>query len=311
MSATPWAWRRLAALAFLVVLGTVACSSEEPPRDVGLVIQMAEGGDVGAQVALGQVYEMGLGVAPDYERAIHWYRRASDAGDMFAPFFLAELHHRGIGVPKDEERAAEWYRIAALRGNAAAQANLAFLYERGIGVSRDYKEATLWYERAAAGWAARVEYPLEAGFATGEERVRIVEPPVPDAEAAPASAPGDVTVALVEPAAGPAQPAAREAAAPEAAAPEAAAPEAAAREALRVHLASFRKEANAKAEWQRLTELLPDILGGLAPNYVAVDLGDMGTFVRLLAGPLADRTAANRLCARLHAEDQYCRLLGS
>ncbi|MEE9301495.1 MAG: SPOR domain-containing protein [Alphaproteobacteria bacterium] len=308
MSATPWVWRRLVALAVLVVLGAGACSSEEPPRDVALVIQMAEGGDVGAQVALGQVYEMGLGVAPDYERAIHWYRRASDAGDMFAPFFLAELHHRGIGVPKNEERAARWYRIAALRGNAAAQANLAFLYERGIGVSRDYKEATLWYERAAAGWAARVEYPLEAGFATGEERVRIVEPPELGAQAALAQP------AAGEPAAG--EPAARETAAPETVLPETATretalPEIAARQAVRVHLASFRKEANAKTEWRRLNGLVPEILGGLTPRYVAVDLGDMGTFVRLLAGPLADLEAAKRLCARLHAEDQYCRLLGS
>ena len=63
----------------------------------------------------------------------------------------------------------------------------------------------------------------------------------------------------------------------------------------------------------RLEPGVPDDLAGLVAlcaegfELARTDLGgDMGIWIRLLAGPLADMRAAHSLCAALQARDVYC-----
>jgi RHS repeat-associated protein len=63
---------------------------------------------------------------------------------------LGELTERGLGVPADPARAARWYRKAAYAGFASAQAHLGRLYRDGVGEARDPQEAARWFELAAA-----------------------------------------------------------------------------------------------------------------------------------------------------------------
>ncbi len=77
---------------------------------------LAELGDLEAQVIVGEVYERGLGVAPDYAEAARWYRRAAEKGDRRAQVNLGYLYERGLGVEADPKEALEWYRRAAGRG---------------------------------------------------------------------------------------------------------------------------------------------------------------------------------------------------
>lgn len=77
---------------------------------------LAEQGNLEAQVIVGEIYERGLGVTPDYAAAASWYRRAAEAGDRRAQVNLGYLYERGLGVAADPKAALEWYRRAAGRG---------------------------------------------------------------------------------------------------------------------------------------------------------------------------------------------------
>ncbi len=73
----------------------------------------AEAGDAKAQTMVGEIYERGLGTAPDYSQAATWYRRAADQGYAAAQVNLGALYEKGLGVEKDQARAAELYRLAS------------------------------------------------------------------------------------------------------------------------------------------------------------------------------------------------------
>ncbi len=75
-------------------------------------MQAAEGGDVEAQTNVGEIYERGLGVAPDHVAAAHWYQKAADKGYGRALFNLGTLYEQGLGVPKDTFKALNLYRQA-------------------------------------------------------------------------------------------------------------------------------------------------------------------------------------------------------
>jgi hypothetical protein len=74
---------------------------------------LAEQGDVAALTAVGEIYEKGLGVAPDLQAAAQWYRRAADKGDRRAQMNLGAMYEQGRGVPKDPAAAVQWYRRAS------------------------------------------------------------------------------------------------------------------------------------------------------------------------------------------------------
>lgn len=80
----------------------------------------AEQGNVEAREIVGEIYERGLGVAPDFEAAARWYRLAAEAGSRRAQVNLGHLYERGLGVAKDPDAALEWYARAAGKGALVA-----------------------------------------------------------------------------------------------------------------------------------------------------------------------------------------------
>ncbi|MSO72801.1 MAG: hypothetical protein EXQ84_04235 [Rhodospirillaceae bacterium] len=73
-----------------------------------------------------------------------------------------------------------------------------------------------------------------------------------------------------------------------------------------VQLASVLSEQAALAEWGRTIGKHKDLLGGFTPAVTKADLGEKGVFYRLRAGPLADKAAADALCASLAAVNVGC-----
>ncbi len=71
-----------------------------------------------------------------------------------------------------------------------------------------------------------------------------------------------------------------------------------------VHLASFRTQDRVQSGWAELQARHP-ALKSLDLSVSQISLPGQGTFYRLLAGPVADRAAAERLCGTLNA--QYCK----
>lgn len=131
------------------------------------------------------------------------------------------------------------------------------------------------------------------------------KPPPPPSGAAPISSPTSPSA--------PVAPAKTAAVTPPATKPAATSPAAkaavtapAAPGSARVQLGAFRQVADAEQTWQKLTKKFPDLLGGLSPSIVRVDLGEKGIYQRLQAGPLTDRAAAAAMCEQLKARKQDC-----
>jgi hypothetical protein len=76
-------------------------------------LSKAEEGDATAQLYVGQIYEKGLGQAPDYKAAANWYRKAAAQGNSQAQINLGALYEKGLGVPQSSATAAEWYGKAS------------------------------------------------------------------------------------------------------------------------------------------------------------------------------------------------------
>jgi hypothetical protein len=85
----------------------------------------------------------------DYRTALKAWMEAAQKGDPKAQTYVGEIYEKGLGVPPDFGAAAQWYRRAAEQGYAPAALNLGGLYENGLGVPRDPREAAQWYRRAA------------------------------------------------------------------------------------------------------------------------------------------------------------------
>ncbi len=76
-------------------------------------LEPAKTGDPKAQTYVGEIFEKGLGLAPDYEAAATWYRRAAEQGHAPAQINLGQLYELGRGVPRDPAQALAWYRRAS------------------------------------------------------------------------------------------------------------------------------------------------------------------------------------------------------
>lgn len=76
-------------------------------------METAQAGDPEAQTHVGEIFERGLGVDPDYASAASWYQKAADKGYARALFNLGTLYEQGLGVPQDPLIALNLYRQAS------------------------------------------------------------------------------------------------------------------------------------------------------------------------------------------------------
>jgi uncharacterized caspase-like protein/predicted nucleic acid-binding Zn-ribbon protein len=76
-------------------------------------LPLANDGDAEAQNAVGEIYEKGLGVAPQYDLAAQWYAKAAAQNFNRAQLNLGALYEKGLGVPRDPAKALELFRRAS------------------------------------------------------------------------------------------------------------------------------------------------------------------------------------------------------
>ncbi len=77
-----------------------------------------------------------------------WLPRANE-GDKVAQTYVGEIYEKGLGTAPDYPAAASWYQKAAAQGYSRALIDLGFLYEQGLGVSKDPAMALKLYRKAA------------------------------------------------------------------------------------------------------------------------------------------------------------------
>jgi TPR repeat protein len=114
-------------------------------------METAQAGDPEAQNNVGEIYERGLGDAPNYPAAIIWYQKAADQNYSRALFNLGTLYEQGFGVEQD--------RLQALN-----------LYRRAWGVGED----NLIYASAARREQDQVRTELEKSLAEKDRQLQLL-----------------------------------------------------------------------------------------------------------------------------------------
>ncbi|MEO0819829.1 MAG: caspase family protein [Pseudomonadota bacterium] len=83
------------------------------------------------------------------QAALAQWLPSATAGDAEAQTFVGEIYERGVEMQPDFAEAAVWYEKAAAQGNTRALVNLAALYETGSGVTKNRNRAAELYAEAA------------------------------------------------------------------------------------------------------------------------------------------------------------------
>lgn len=111
---------------------------------------LAGGGNVRAMIGLGY---MSLDASKDRfapDKAFKYFSDAADQGDPEAMFELAKLYEKGIGVTQDMDKALSLYMRSADLGFADAINDLGFFYYQGAsGVPRDPAKGIALFLKAA------------------------------------------------------------------------------------------------------------------------------------------------------------------
>ncbi|MCB1916856.1 MAG: sel1 repeat family protein [Rhodocyclaceae bacterium] len=115
---------------------------------------------------LGILYEDGLGVDADIQRALAHYRRGAENGSVKAQFRVGKLFWLGApGVPPDREEGRRYLAMAAAHGDREAAAYLA----NGADAKGPLAEADL---ALAAGQSQRAAEILAAAALDGDVRAQ-------------------------------------------------------------------------------------------------------------------------------------------
>ena len=107
----------------IMVLGLGILFAQAPDMSALIAtLKLAQSGDAEAQWQMAGYYEQGLGVEPDQQEAIRWYRQAATSGHVEAQYKV------GAFFSSSTEEAVQWYEKAALQGHLEAQIKLGNYY---------------------------------------------------------------------------------------------------------------------------------------------------------------------------------------
>lgn len=269
---------------------------------------------VTAAIALGAVAAFGIGIWFAYDQGVK--RGASGAPPLVradqGPTKVAPENPGGMQIPNQDKQIYE--RLdGGQNSTAAGTERLLPPPERPTATPT---QPNVTAAPTGSGSTAGVTVPTRPAPSS-----------VPNQTAAPSATPAPATSAPATPApaTSPGQPAAKpEEPAKPAEAPKAAGSQTAAAPApkpaapsvaspggtAKIQLASLKDQAAAQSTWTALQKKYPEQLSGLTPSYERVEIPNRGTFVRLQAGPLKDRAAAQALCQELAGKNQGCIVVG-
>ena len=94
-------------------------------------------------------YTGGACTEENYNKAVHWWKRASELGHAEATRMVALSYEHGDGVEIDGSKAIEWHVKAAELGNALAAGWLGNAHYYGLdGLTENDDEALKWFRVA-------------------------------------------------------------------------------------------------------------------------------------------------------------------
>jgi uncharacterized caspase-like protein len=102
-----------------------------------------------------------------YATALKVWLPKAQAGEAEAQAYVGEIYEKGLGLTPNYQIAVQWYQKAAAQGNTRAQINLGYLYEKGLGVNKDLAKAMDWYQKSSG--LEKVDLPYAATIETSSE----------------------------------------------------------------------------------------------------------------------------------------------
>ena len=170
------------------------------------LLALADLQDPDIALRLGECYERGIGVIPNFVTAVRWYEQAAGRGSATAMSRLGDIYLSGrvvpIGnsavsgaesdpavlgynrlrpegrsVPQDWGKAFRWNMAAAEQGDAEAQARLGSQFIAGMGVGKDLAQGERWFRASAGQGCAAGQFGLGALYAgtNGGEAAGLLE----------------------------------------------------------------------------------------------------------------------------------------
>ena len=137
------------------------------PTGARLLLEAEGTGVPVVQYNLGVLYEQGLGVDPNLQSAIAYYRRAAENGFVPAQLRYAQFLLYGEEIPADPAAAEQWYCAAAEQGNATAQYSLALLLLERKEDPMAHERGLSWLLLAAENGEEGARYTLGINYLHG------------------------------------------------------------------------------------------------------------------------------------------------
>lgn len=132
----------------------------DPRAALGWFLAAARQGSAMGDNMVGRCCELGWGMPAAPVEALRWYRRAAQAGLDWGMYNYATGLTLGWDGPPDHGRALDWFWRAAACGHCKSFNMIGGFYEDGWAVARDLVEARAWYVRAAEGGDFRGHFNL-------------------------------------------------------------------------------------------------------------------------------------------------------
>lgn len=166
MKTTIAGFLRKSLLMVLLASMTSGCRAGSDKALYERVNVLAQQGNAEAQYHLGMMFNNGIGVDKNPNKAFEWFQRSADGGDPLGAYKLGCYYYgqfKGV-VPVDEKKALESKLVAARAGYSLAQIDVGMSFYH----LEKYDEALRWWEEAAAQGEPRALYGLSVSYKEGK-----------------------------------------------------------------------------------------------------------------------------------------------
>jgi hypothetical protein len=128
--------------------GIAAFETKSFSQALRLLAPLADEGDAESQHRCAIMYQNGLGIVANEQRAFEYMKSAAEQGHAVAQHGLGFMYMEGECVEQNSEQAIVWFQKGAEQGLVGSLTTLAMMYEEGKGVEKDPEEAKRLYKLA-------------------------------------------------------------------------------------------------------------------------------------------------------------------
>jgi hypothetical protein len=128
--------------------GVAAFETRDFAKALRFLSPLADQGEAEAQHRCAIMWQNGLGIVANAQKAAELMRAAAEQGHALAQHGLGFMYMEGECVEQNGEEAVKWFKKAADQGLVGSMTTLAMLYEQGNIVEKNPEEAKRLYKLA-------------------------------------------------------------------------------------------------------------------------------------------------------------------